>query len=331
MPNLPIVVESTSPVNIKAQIAGQLQRLIALNELKPGEILPTVAELAKYLDVNHNTVAAVYNDLIKSGYLIAQRGKGTFVAEKEIVKKLRSHQCLYALLAEAYYTATQFGLSAVEFGVAAYSQALNASLVVATSLKVVFVASKLYREKIYEEIREEIGDPLSFFLLTGNKANHQKSLEKLIQGADLVITIAGFFDSVESIASPEQEIFVPNVKLNFELLRKLSSLPRSARLLVIADEKAESKEMQSLLEGARINHLFFQAIDTKDIQQNPKILKQAELFVVSPVVEDYIRQQVNIDDQVMVFNIRLDQDDMPLLKTRLATIELERLGKESRR
>lgn len=84
---LPIIVDSNSSINIKAQIIGQVKLLIALNELQSGDSLPTVVEFAKHLGVNHNTVAAVYNDLIESGYLIAQRGKGTFVAQNEIVKK----------------------------------------------------------------------------------------------------------------------------------------------------------------------------------------------------------------------------------------------------
>lgn len=162
MQHFPIVVESNSPINIKAQIIGQLRLLIALNQLKSGDTLPTVVEFAKHLGVNHNTVAGVYNDLIESSYLIAQRGKGTFVADNEIVQKSRSHQHIYTLLAEAYDIATQFGLSAAEFGVAAYSQALKSSRVVDNPLPLVFVATKQYEKDIYEAIREEIGVPLSF-------------------------------------------------------------------------------------------------------------------------------------------------------------------------
>lgn len=323
MPNPSIVVESSSPINIKAQIAGQVQLLIALNELRSGDTLPTVVEFAKHLGVNHNTVAAVYNDLIESGYLIAQRGKGTFVSSNEIVKKSRSHQHIYALLAEAYDLATQFGLSASEFGVAAYSQALFSSHTVATPLKVVFVATEQLGENLCEAIREEIGIPLSFLPWSENKANRQKSLKEL-KAADLVITTAQLLWSVTSSSTSEQEVFAIDVKPELELLIQLSSLPRHHKLLLVTDEKAESEAMKVSLEKAGINHLNLQAIDKKELQQNPEVLEQAELVIVSQRVENYVRQQFNIADRVMVFSFRLDLDNMSLLKARLAAIQSER-------
>jgi DNA-binding transcriptional regulator YhcF (GntR family) len=323
MPNPSIVVESSSPINIKAQIAGQVQLLIALNELRSGDTLPTVVEFAKHLGVNHNTVAAVYNDLIESGYLIAQRGKGTFVTENEIVKKSRSHQHIYALLAEAYDRASQFGLSASEFGVAAYSTALKSSQTVATPLKVVFVATKPAVENICEAISSEIGIPLSFLSWSDLKANRQKSLKEL-KAAELVITTAQLLWNVILIATPEQEVFAIDVKPELELLIQLSSLPRQARVFLVTEGKAESEAMKVSLSKAGINHLDLQALDKKELQPNPKILEQVELVVVSPLVENYVRQQFNIVDRVMVFNFRLDLDNMSLLKARLAAIQSAR-------
>ena len=323
MSNLPIVVDPGSPINIKAQIVGEVQLLIALNELRSGDTLPTVVELAKYLGVNHNTVAAVYNDLIESGYLIAQRGKGTFVSSNEIVKKSRSHQHIYALLAEAYELATQFGLDAAEFGIAAYSQALLSSRTVATPLKVVFVATEQLGENLCEAIREEIGVPLSFLTWSESKANRQKSLKEL-KAAELIVTTPQLLWSVTSSSAPEQEVFAIDVKPNLELLIQLSSLPRHHKLLLVGDEKAESEAMKVSLEKAGVNHLNLQPIDKENLQQNPEILEQAELVIVSQRVENYVRQQFNMVDRVISFNFRLDLDNMSLLKARLAAIQSER-------
>ncbi|MDJ0570223.1 MAG: GntR family transcriptional regulator [Pleurocapsa sp. MO_192.B19] len=323
MSNLPIIVDPGSPINIKAQIIGQVQLLIALNELKSGDTLPTVVEFAKHLGVNHNTVAAVYNDLIESGYLIAQRGKGTFVSSNEIVKKSRSHQHIYALLAEAYDLAAQFGLSASEFGVAAYSQALLSSRTVDTPLKVVFVATKQYEKDICEAISSEIGVPLSFLPWSESKANSKKSQLEL-KAAELVITTAQLLWSVTSSSTPDIEVFAIDVKPELELLIQLSSLPRHAHILLVAEEKAESEAMKVSLEKAGIHYLNLQAIDKKDLQQNPEILEQAELVIVSRLVENYVRQQLTKVDRVMVFNFHLDLDNISLLKARLAAIQSSR-------
>ena len=321
--NLPIVVESSSPINIKAQIAGQIQLLIALSKLHSGDTLPTVVEFAKHLGVNHNTVAAVYNDLIEYGYLIAQRGKGTFITNNEIVRKSRSHQRIYDLLAEAYDLATQFGLSASEFGVAAYSQACFTSLTVDTPLKVVFVAAEQYEKDVYEAIREEIGIPLSFLTWSESKANRRKSLKEL-KNAEFIITTAQLFWSVTSSSTSDIEVFAIDIKPNLDLLIQLSSLPRHARLLLVTLSKAESEAMKVSLEKAGINHLKIQAIEKENLQQNLKILEAAELVVVSSLIKNYVCQQFNIVDKVMVFNFHLNLDNISLLKARLAAVQSER-------
>jgi DNA-binding transcriptional regulator YhcF (GntR family) len=92
MPIPYIVVDSTAAIPISTQIVGQLLLLIATGELTSGEALPPVVELAKYLGVNHNTIAAIYDHLSKSGYLFAQRGKGTFVASTQAVEKITTYK-----------------------------------------------------------------------------------------------------------------------------------------------------------------------------------------------------------------------------------------------
>ena len=323
MPNLPITVDPTSPINIKAQIVAQIKLLIALNKLESGDTLPTVVDFAKYLGVNHNTVAVVYNDLIESGYLIAQRGKGTFVSENDIVKKSRSYQHIYTLLTEAYELASQLGLDATEFGVAAYSQALFSTRTVASPLKIVFVATEQFEEELCKELKAEIGIPLSFILWSDLEAKRKESLKEL-KTADLVITTSQLLWSVTSSSTPEQEVFAIDVKPELELLIKLSSLPRHHKLLLVGEEKAESEAMKVSLEKAGVNHLNLQAIDRKALQQNSSILEQAELVIVSLTVENYVRQQFNIVDRVVVFNFRLDLDNISLLKARLAAIQSSR-------
>jgi GntR family transcriptional regulator len=66
---------------IYLQIADQFERQIADGELKPGDQLPTVRELADQLEVNFNTVARAYRILDESGAISTQQGRGTYVIE----------------------------------------------------------------------------------------------------------------------------------------------------------------------------------------------------------------------------------------------------------
>ncbi|MEG0375164.1 MAG: GntR family transcriptional regulator [Raoultibacter sp.] len=55
--------------------------LIKMEQIKPGDVLPTVRELAARLGVNYNTIHKVYQDLEADGLICSSRGKRSFVAD----------------------------------------------------------------------------------------------------------------------------------------------------------------------------------------------------------------------------------------------------------
>jgi molybdate-binding protein/DNA-binding transcriptional regulator YhcF (GntR family) len=64
------------------QIADQVKGLIATEQLKSGDRLPTVRQLAQSLSVNYNTVVRAYLELERERVVIARRGGGTVVAAR---------------------------------------------------------------------------------------------------------------------------------------------------------------------------------------------------------------------------------------------------------
>ncbi len=73
-------IETESKVPIYIQVEEQIRSFIAAGQLRPGEQLPTIRELAADLRVNYNTIARIYRDLDRDGLISTQRGQGTFVA-----------------------------------------------------------------------------------------------------------------------------------------------------------------------------------------------------------------------------------------------------------
>ena len=68
-------------VPIYVQLRDQIAAAIGRGELKPGDRLPTMREVAVGLSVDLNTVQRAYAALQDEGLLTAVQGRGSFVAE----------------------------------------------------------------------------------------------------------------------------------------------------------------------------------------------------------------------------------------------------------
>jgi DNA-binding transcriptional regulator YhcF (GntR family) len=69
-----IRISKQSEVAVRDQIAEQIIFLIATEELKPGQTLPSVRELGRRLQIHHNTVSRAYAQLVRRRWLAGKRG-----------------------------------------------------------------------------------------------------------------------------------------------------------------------------------------------------------------------------------------------------------------
>jgi GntR family transcriptional regulator len=69
-------VRADSPVPIYEQIVSQVIFGVASGTVEPGELIPSVRELAVRLTVHPNTVARAFQELEREGVLTAKRGRG---------------------------------------------------------------------------------------------------------------------------------------------------------------------------------------------------------------------------------------------------------------
>ena len=83
MNSIKIRLELGSSVPIYVQIVDQVREQLASGELKSGDQLPTVRQLASELRVNFNTIARAYRLLDEAGLISTQRGRGTYLLEQK--------------------------------------------------------------------------------------------------------------------------------------------------------------------------------------------------------------------------------------------------------
>ena len=85
-------VDPRSPTPLYAQIASRLRMAIAAGELRSGESLPSVRQLASRLRVNPATVVQSYRELELDGLVTTRQGAGTFVQEVSVERRQRDRQ-----------------------------------------------------------------------------------------------------------------------------------------------------------------------------------------------------------------------------------------------
>jgi GntR family transcriptional regulator len=75
-------IDVSNGVPVYEQVARQIKFAVAAGSLVPGEMIPSVREMARELAINPNTVARAYRDLQNEQIIETVRGEGLAVADK---------------------------------------------------------------------------------------------------------------------------------------------------------------------------------------------------------------------------------------------------------
>lgn len=81
-------IDYSSPIPYYVQIKDIIRDLIERGEWKPGDVLPGEPELCHIFGVSRTVIRQALQELTYEGFLVRERGRGTFVAEPKISESL---------------------------------------------------------------------------------------------------------------------------------------------------------------------------------------------------------------------------------------------------
>jgi GntR family transcriptional regulator len=87
---------------------------ISTGQVRPGDQLPTVREVAVELSINPNTVNRAYAELERDGTLTSKRGRGTFIAEPAGTSRTMRADRLADIARRALAECRVFGFTGVD-------------------------------------------------------------------------------------------------------------------------------------------------------------------------------------------------------------------------
>jgi len=106
------LIQPASGTPIYRQLVDQIYALVAGGQLQPGDMLPSVREVARTVSINPMTVSKAYTRLELEGLVQRVRGRGMRVAplQAEATAVDRKQQ-FHILVQPAIHRARQLGLS----------------------------------------------------------------------------------------------------------------------------------------------------------------------------------------------------------------------------
>lgn len=158
--NIRIDKDSNTP--LYKQICAQIREQVLDGHLLPGQILPSLNQLAIILDISRETTKKAYNQLIREKLLITQQGKGVFVAGerepglKEILVILDKQSIYKQVLLQAFQGS--YGVVYQDFRHDAYTALEEGREDIGGRLKVVVLPQSLYGKEILKSVDEFAND-----------------------------------------------------------------------------------------------------------------------------------------------------------------------------
>ena len=239
------------PISLTEQIKGEIKYAIAYGNLKSGEPLPSVRQLANELNVAPMTIARVYRELAKESLVISRPRSGTYVADLAHLNNATnpSYQNLRQILCSSIRQARLMGHSREEIK-ATFDALLIELDEHANPHSIILVANFQNTTEAYARAVEEIFSGLNIrvipLVLNDLKTNLDQYKE-IIQKARLTITIATRLNEVRALLEPKYSRVVGVAfQLCKETRESLEKLPTNTRLGIVT---TYPEFLQTMLEG----------------------------------------------------------------------------------
>ncbi len=86
-----LIIDRLSRSPVYEQIIEQFKNLIAVGQLQPGGVLPSVRSLSQELSINPNTLQKAYSEMEHQGLCITAPGSGRYITPnaKELIFEMR--------------------------------------------------------------------------------------------------------------------------------------------------------------------------------------------------------------------------------------------------
>lgn len=319
---LSLKVDAHSPIPIRRQLTEQLKHAIEGGGVPPDQALPSIRELAGFLGINPNTVARVIEDLKRSGYVEARRGKGVFVASVPPARPLPHLR--ERLLQDVVIRAAALGMTADDVAVGVLSLAATRPPAVREAVEILLV---------------ECSEPeLEFF--SGELEGHLPvRVDKVLVG-DLAAVVRREKHAPPWRAAVTSFCHLPQVErllrgrgvpviallaeAHLETLHQLAQLPSGTRVGVVSAAAETAHNLEHSIANAGLPNITLAGAFAAEGAALARLARRVDVIICSTSTAERVRAlaepavQVILDDRAldprafeMLADVLVRQDGVP--------------------
>ncbi len=277
-------IDSKSHVPVHVQLEGQIKHLILEGRFEEGSRLPSIRALAGYLRVNRNTVARVFSDLEREGYVESRRGSGVYVLKPPVdEEEARRHEVLERVME----LAAGRGVPVDEL---AYALLARGGVRAQEKTPILFVeCTRAEVDQFSEELEEQLPVEVEPVLL--------EDLAERVAGAEelpwrMAVTTFFHVHEVQDIVEPlGLETVALLAEANIESLRRLTDLPAGTPVGVVGWGQTCMENLSRSIEGAGLDHLrFVQVYVDEQADEVLETLEGVEAVVCASITARKLRE-----------------------------------------
>jgi GntR family transcriptional regulator len=247
-----IAVSRTLGIPLATQIRDQIVAAISVGDLRPGDRLPTIRQLAEFLAINRNTVAQVYRLLEAEGYLSTRAGGGTTVADSPATTAATSTGALRQMVTQALRGAEAAGFTAREFAELAYYQTAGHTVPAARILVVDEYQGEL--DFLHTTVSQTLPDSAVAAVLLAD-LQHDDPTQRAQRLAEVDFAVVAFYSLEQAqpvLAEADLPVLAAGIGPSLHSLRRITEECAGKQVAIVCTEPEGPPRMEASLRRAGI-------------------------------------------------------------------------------
>jgi DNA-binding transcriptional regulator YhcF (GntR family) len=306
-----LTVDAQSPIPIRRQLTEQLKHVIESGGVPRDQTLPSIRELAGFLGINTNTVARVIEDLKRSGYVEARRGRGVFVASAPPARP--SPHLRARFLHETVIRAAALGMTADDLAVGVLSVAGIRPTAIQGSVEVLLVECSppeldFFAGQLEGHLPIRVDKVLLGELAAAVRRHKQTGRWKA------AVTSFGHLPAVERLLSG---LGVPVIALlaeaHLETLHHLAQLPAGTRVGVASTAVETAHNLEHSIANAALPNIVLVGTCRAESPALGRLLRRVDVMVCSTAAAERVRQLAAPSVHVLIDDRALDPRAIEML------------------